>query len=107
MDFLFEDEWEEFLAEGTLTRLVTAFSREQETKCYVQHKLRESGAEVTDLIIKHDCDIFVCGDLSMTKMVYATVVRLLIDFGNMTQTDAEAYVHKMSQQKRLVQDVWG
>ena len=39
-DFIYRDELEGYLADGTLTSLITAFSRQQKSKVYVQHKLK-------------------------------------------------------------------
>lgn len=42
-DFYYEDELTGFLADGTLARLDTAFSRDQRAKVYVQDRMREHG----------------------------------------------------------------
>jgi sulfite reductase (NADPH) flavoprotein alpha-component len=42
-DFLYQTEWQQALREGRLNRLDLAFSRDQEHKVYVQHRLREHG----------------------------------------------------------------
>uniref|UniRef100_A0ABI8AKM7 NADPH-dependent diflavin oxidoreductase 1 n=1 Tax=Felis catus TaxID=9685 RepID=A0ABI8AKM7_FELCA len=48
-DFYWESEWLELERKGCLT-LFTAFSREQERKVYVQHRLRELGPLVWELL---------------------------------------------------------
>src|SRR5690606_12962695 len=45
-DFLYEEEWQEYLAKGQLTRLDTAFSRDQILKIYVQDRMREHANEL-------------------------------------------------------------
>ena len=61
-DFLYKKELENFENEGTLTRLVTAFSREKKGEItYVQHRLEEHKADLCDLILKKKGIIFVCG----------------------------------------------
>lgn len=69
-DFIFRRELESFLQSGSLTRLITAFSRDklpteessnQLTKIYVQHRLKECGKEVADLLINQNAFIYVCG----------------------------------------------
>ena len=49
-DFLYRDEWQQFMRSGALSQLVTAFSRDQEAKVYVTHRLREHGADVWRLL---------------------------------------------------------
>ena len=45
-DFLYEQELQEYLVTGVLTRLDTAFSRDGDKKVYVQDRMRERGAEL-------------------------------------------------------------
>ena len=47
-DFIYEDELNQFQNEGLLNRLDLAFSRDQEEKIYVQHKMLENGKELYD-----------------------------------------------------------
>ena len=49
-DYLYHNEWLRFQCGGALTRLVTAFSRDQPAKVYVTHRLREHGADVWQLL---------------------------------------------------------
>ena len=46
LDFLYRGELEGYLRKGALARLDTAFSRDQGHKVYVQHRIREQGAEL-------------------------------------------------------------
>ncbi len=39
-DYIYREELEGYLADGTLNALYTAFSREQAEKVYVQHRIR-------------------------------------------------------------------
>ena len=36
-DFLYQTEWQDYLASGLLTKMDVAFSRDQKEKIYVQH----------------------------------------------------------------------
>jgi sulfite reductase alpha subunit-like flavoprotein len=61
-DFLFESELNTHLATGSLSRLVTAFSRDQPgNKVYIQHKLREYSAHVFRILFEEDGFLYVCG----------------------------------------------
>ncbi len=45
-DFMYRDELEMMQREGTLSRLDTAFSRDQNEKIYVQHRMRDAAREL-------------------------------------------------------------
>ena len=49
-DFLYQLEWLDYLEDGILTELTTAFSRDQKEKIYVQHRLMEHGARIWELL---------------------------------------------------------
>jgi len=64
-DFLYENEFAELFATlGGDGKLITAFSREQSQKVYVQHKIHENGSHLWHLI--HDLGgyFYVCGYVS-------------------------------------------
>ncbi|NOY00514.1 MAG: hypothetical protein GXP30_12375, partial [Verrucomicrobia bacterium] len=41
--YFYEEEWNSYLEDGTLTKITTAFSRDQDHKIYVHHKMLEEG----------------------------------------------------------------
>ncbi|KAM4850693.1 NADPH-dependent diflavin oxidoreductase 1 isoform 4-T5 [Urocitellus parryii] len=59
-DFYWGDEWQELEKRGCLT-LVTAFSREQGRKVYVQHRLRELGPLVWELLDRRGAYFYLAG----------------------------------------------
>merc|ERR1711933_636126 len=65
-DFLYKDELRAALSgePAALSKLVTAFSREQAEKVYVQHRLREHAADVAALVREGGL-IYVCGATAM------------------------------------------
>lgn len=74
-DFLYRDVLEEAVAGGALGRLVTAFSREQAEKIYVQDRLRDDGPHIAELVLKREAKLYVCGDGgAMFKGVNAALV---------------------------------
>lgn len=76
-DFLYQLEWQEHLANGTLTRIDVAFSRDQPEKIYVQHRLWERRDEVRRWIAD-GAHIYVCGDeKKVGRDVDAMLARIL------------------------------
>jgi NADPH-ferrihemoprotein reductase len=60
VDYLYEEELEQYKTAKTLTDLHVAFSRDQQQKIYVTHLLRQQAKAVWALI-KENGHIYVCG----------------------------------------------
>jgi len=60
-DFLYREELEKMQADGHLTRLDTAFSRDQEKKIYVQDRMLEQAAQMWQWM-QDGAIVYVCGD---------------------------------------------
>jgi sulfite reductase (NADPH) flavoprotein alpha-component len=105
-DFLYADELESSLRDGSLTRLDTAFSRDQAEKIYVQHRLQERGPEIWSWL-EQGAHIYVCGDAKrMAKDVDAALHQLIQTSGGRTAERAVEYVHQLKQEKRYQRDVY-
>jgi sulfite reductase (NADPH) flavoprotein alpha-component len=60
-DFLYQLEWQEALADKSLTCMDLAFSRDQPEKVYVHHRLWERRRDVIDWL-DGGAFLYVCGD---------------------------------------------
>lgn len=105
-DFLYQDEWDAFLASGVLTRLDTAFSRDQAHKVYVQDRMLENAAELWAWL-QGGASFYVCGDAKrMAKDVDAALHEIVREQGGMSADDAAAYVKQLKKDKRYQRDVY-
>jgi sulfite reductase (NADPH) flavoprotein alpha-component len=105
-DFLYEEEWLEWTAKGAVTRLDTAFSRDQIQKIYVQDRMRENAAELWNWI-KNGGYFFVCGDAKrMAKDVDVALHDIVAQQGGMELAAAAEYVKQMKKEKRYQRDVY-
>lgn len=105
-DFLYREELEGYVAEGTC-KLYTAFSREQADKVYVTHLLRERMDLVWDIIGVQNGHFYVCGDArTMARDVHKIVMTTLQEKGKMSLAEAEKHFKKMESQRRYCTDVW-
>jgi sulfite reductase (NADPH) flavoprotein alpha-component len=105
-DFLYREELEQMRAEGTLTRLDTAFSRDQEEKVYVQNRMIEHGDELWAWL-EEGASFYVCGDAKrMAKDVDAALHRIVEEKGGRDAEAAAAYVSNLKQTKRYLRDVY-
>ncbi len=105
-DFLYQLEWQRWLAGGQLTHLDVAFSRDQAYKVYVQDRIRERGREVYDWL-ERGAHIYVCGDAQqMAPDVHAALVELIAEHGNLQQEAASEYLRNLQRQSRYQRDVY-
>ncbi|MEE1132751.1 MAG: assimilatory sulfite reductase (NADPH) flavoprotein subunit [Caryophanon sp.] len=105
-DFLYQTELQAWLANGTLTNLNVAFSRDTDQKIYVQHRMQEEAAELYEWI-KRGAYIYVCGDEKhMAKDVEQTLIDIVAAQGNQSTDDATAFVKQLQQDGRYLRDVY-
>ncbi|MFF7642828.1 molybdopterin-dependent oxidoreductase [Streptomyces canus] len=105
-DFYYEDELTGFLADGTLARLDTAFSRDQRAKVYVQDRMREHGPLLWSWL-QDGAHFYVCGDASrMAKDVDRALRDIAVLHGGMDEAGAAAYVKQLATDKRYVRDIY-
>ncbi len=105
-DFLYQLELQDHLKSGALTKLDVAFSRDQPEKIYVQHKMKQSAAELWAWLEK-GAHFYVCGDASrMAKDVNDTLLEIISTEGKMTPEQAAEYLSTLKKQKRYQRDVY-
>jgi sulfite reductase (NADPH) flavoprotein alpha-component len=106
MDFLYREELEQLSREGLLTRLDTAFSRDQSDKIYVQHRMLENAAELFAWL-EAGAHFYVCGDATrMAKDVDAALHQVIVTAGGKSAEQAAEYVQKLKATKRYARDVY-
>jgi len=93
-------------ADGTLTRLDTAFSRDQAHKIYVQDRIRENAAQMYAWL-ERGAIFYVCGDaVRMAKDVEQALLDAIAKGSNGTLDRAAEYLVAMKQQKRYRRDIY-
>jgi sulfite reductase (NADPH) flavoprotein alpha-component len=105
-DFLYQEQLEGMLAEGSLTRLNLAFSRDQAEKIYVQTRMLEQAAELWRWL-EDGAHLYVCGDARrMAKDVDAALHEVIEKAGGKSADEAKTYVAKLKSDKRYQRDVY-
>jgi sulfite reductase (NADPH) flavoprotein alpha-component len=105
-DFLYQTDWQRWLASGTLAQMDIAFSRDSDKKIYVQHKIEEKAQAFYEWL-EQGAIIYVCGDeKSMAADVDQTIRQIIERQGNKTPEEAKAYINDLKQQKRYQRDVY-
>ena len=104
-DFLYEEEFEAYHRDGLLTRLDTAFSRDQDERFYVQHRMREHAAELWAWM-QEGAHLFICGAAAMAKDVDAALVAIIARQGRMSAGAARAHLGALAGERRYLRDVY-
>lgn len=105
-DFLYRDELETYLRDGSLGKLSTAFSRDQAQKIYVQHRMIEQAAEIWAWL-NEGAYFYVCGDAKrMAADVDAALKEIVAGQGRMNADAAAAFVKQLAKDGRYCRDVY-
>ena len=105
-DFIYEDEINAWVDNGTLSKLDLAFSRDQENKIYVQDRMLEAGAELWDWL-QGGGYFYVCGDASrMAKDVDKALQTIVKTHGGLSDEEAIDYLKNLKKEKRYARDVY-
>jgi sulfite reductase (NADPH) flavoprotein alpha-component len=104
-NFLYRDELMAFHKSGLLTKLDTAFSRDQAEKIYVQHRLLEQGSQIWQWL-QEGANFYICGARDMATDVDTALRRIVNEQGKRPWPEAEAYVDEMLSSKRYQRDVY-
>jgi sulfite reductase (NADPH) flavoprotein alpha-component len=104
--YFYKDEFEGYLADGTLSKLTTAWSRDQAEKIYVQHKMLENSAELYAWL-EQGAIFHVCGDASRMAVDVDKALHSIIEKeGGKTPEEAVAYMAAFKEAKRYRRDVY-
>ncbi|XP_023556050.1 NADPH-dependent diflavin oxidoreductase 1 isoform X2 [Octodon degus] len=105
-DFYWEAEWQELEKRGCLT-LITAFSREQDQKVYVQHRLQELGPLVWELLDRRGACFYLAGNAKfMPADVTEALTSLFQQHGGLSSPDAAAYLDRLQRTLRFQVETW-
>lgn len=105
-DFYFRSEWEEMMKDGHLT-LFTAFSRDQEEKVYVQHRVRENAELLWDLIANRNGCFYIAGNAKeMPTSVCDALKEVFQQEGGVSAEDAEQMLATMEKTGQFQSETW-
>jgi sulfite reductase (NADPH) flavoprotein alpha-component len=105
-DFFYEEELEALQKEGILTKLSLAWSRDGDTKVYVQDKMRMESEDFFTWI-QRGAHFYVCGDAKrMAGDVERTFADILVKHGEHTEDSAKAFIRDLKKSGRYQTDVY-
>ena len=107
MKYLYKSDLMEMKENGVLGNLETAFSREQENKVYVQHKMQANSEKLGELIVDRGGYIFVCGDgMHMAKDVHKCLQEIVSKKKGIGMEEANTFLRSLQDQGKYVKDIW-
>jgi sulfite reductase (NADPH) flavoprotein alpha-component len=105
-DFLYQSEWLRYRKQGLLTRLDVAFSRDQDEKRYVQHRLLEAAQELYAWL-QDGAHFYVCGDATaMAPDVDRALRQVIALAGGRDDDGVEEYLAELRRAGRYQRDVY-
>ncbi|HEU5363921.1 MAG TPA: sulfite reductase, partial [Hanamia sp.] len=105
-DFLYQTEIQNFVETNLLTKIDTAFSRDQPEKIYVQHKIQNNGAEFFEWL-EAGSYVYLCGAKEpMSKDVENAIINVIKQFGQRSKEEAEKYLNDLKDSGRFLTDVY-
>ncbi|CAO3645453.1 unnamed protein product [Mucor fragilis] len=105
-DFYFADQWKEYEQNGQLV-LLTAFSRDQDGKVYVQDKIRQHSGLLWDLIENQQAKIVLSGSLDkMPGEVAYAFKQIFMKEGGLDAEEAESYFSDMIKTGQYQEECW-
>ncbi|XP_026793740.3 methionine synthase reductase [Pangasianodon hypophthalmus] len=113
-DFIFREELERFVENGTLSHLKVCFSRAEMDRNgsepkpkYVQHALLLHAEHVARILLKENGRLYVCGDAkNMAKDVNDTLMEIIGKELQVDKLDSMKTIAKLREEKRYLQDIW-
>ena len=105
-DFLYQTEIQNWYETGVLTKANFAFSRDQEDKIYVQHKMLENAVDIFKWL-ESGAYFFVCGNKDpMSYNVEKALLTIIAQQGNKTTEEAKDYLKQLEESGRFEKDVY-
>ncbi|NTS43328.1 flavodoxin domain-containing protein [Flavisolibacter sp. BT320] len=105
-DFLYQTEWQSWIETGVLTKMNVAFSRDQEEKLYVQHKLWQHRQELVQWL-DDGASFYICGAKNpMSVDVENILVKIISEQKGFTEEASIEYLDALKEEGRYLKDVY-
>lgn len=107
-EYLYGEELEAYHADGLLTHLRLAFSRDQREKIYIQHKMTEDGNVLHKYLLDNQLNghFYLCGPTWPAGDVKDAIVQSFMDGEDCAAVDANRIVNKLKEEERYVLEVY-
>lgn len=105
-DFYYQTEIQEWIGTGILTKLDTAFSRDQKEKIYVQDRIREKANEFNNWL-QNGASLYICGQKApMSIDVEAAIIEVIANERNISNDAAKQVLEDLEAAGKYQKDVY-
>ena len=105
-DFLYRERIEQWQTQGVLGNVLTAFSRDSESRYYVQHALVEHGHGIWSLLAQ-GAHVYLCGNkANLEQAIEQALVEVARSAGGLEPEAAEACVRQLQESGRIHKELY-
>ncbi|KZP24539.1 hypothetical protein FIBSPDRAFT_909826 [Athelia psychrophila] len=108
-EYLYGEELEAYIADGTIARAGLAFSRDGkkgEKKVYIQHRMLEDAEALVRMLHDEKGVFYLCGPTWPVPDIYEALVGALVKYKGFTAEGAGAYLEGLKEEERYVLEVY-
>ncbi|KAI7885504.1 hypothetical protein K492DRAFT_171522 [Lichtheimia hyalospora FSU 10163] len=106
MEYLYGEELEAYHADGVLSRMGLAFSRDGKKKVYIQHKMMEDAQLLHDYLVTRNGHFYLCGPTWPVPDVKDAVVYGLKNFGGIDEKEAGNLIEEWKENEKYILEVY-
>lgn len=105
-EYLYGEEVEAYIQDGTITKAGLAFSRDGPRKVYIQHKMLEDAETLADMLKNQHGVFYLCGPTWPVPDVYEALVGALVKNQGHTRESADEFLEQLKEEERYVLEVY-
>lgn len=105
-EYLYGEEVEAYIQDGTITKAGLAFSRDGPRKVYIQHKMLEDAETLADMLKNQNGVFYLCGPTWPVPDVYEALVGALVKNQGHTRESADEFLEQLKEEERYVLEVY-
>lgn len=104
-EYLYGEEIEAYILDGTITRAGMAFSRDGPNKVYIQHKMLEDAEQLAQMLHDDKGVFYLCGPTWPVPDMYEVLVNALVKYKGQDAETAGAFLESLKEEERYVLEV--
>ncbi|KAI9262005.1 hypothetical protein BY458DRAFT_557272 [Sporodiniella umbellata] len=106
MEYLYGEELEAYHADGVLSHMGLAFSRDQKSKIYIQHKMMEDAEILNDYLMNKNGHFYLCGPTWPVPDVKDAVIHGLTKYSGIDAAKASALIEEWKEKESYILEVY-